>query len=588
MNSKNILISLPALIIAILLINIPLFSQDTTKGVMDVGNITSCVTDNGFHPAVVTNGGITGIDYNGTFPKGTAGGVYTEGINWGGKVYDGNSPLVRVNGSTYFNGNYALTRLYRVRPFYDKKYLKDDAANTFFVPDSMVTDSMINIIYQQYQKDWNEWPADKGAPYYDKNKDGKYEPDIDIPGIPGASQTIWISYDDRNSVSSYGSAPIGVEVQQTFWAYDNQENLDNVIFQNDKLIYKGLSTTAPDSHIDSMFIVNFGDIQIGLYSDDYIGCDTLLNLGYIYNKFFYDQYYRQFSLAPPAIGYTFIHGVAEKTNDPLDSAIVDLKWKKGYKYFNSKPMTVYIAHRTGGSFADPEGQSYTGTLQFYNFMRGYNGAYPSNYLFVSLNGQIGGYGTYMLPGDPVTKTGWIDGMIEGAGSRRMWMVTGPFGLKLGDTAEVSLALVGGLDVDNIRSITTLRLNTKYAILAFNTLVDENTSGAEFSYNAPKISAPVLPDHYVLTQNYPNPFNPTTIIEYELPKDAFVKLVVYDILGREVKTLVNENKAAGSYKVQFDSSNLSSGVYFCRITFNNSDSKLVNDNLGKVIKMVVLK
>ena len=66
-------------------------------------------------------------------------------------------------------------------------------------------------------------------------------------------------------------------------------------------------------------------------------------------------------------------------------------------------------------------------------MRGYNGTYPNNYLFVSLNGQIGGYGTYMLPGDPITKSGWIDGMIEGPGSRSMWMVTGPFSLKLGDT-----------------------------------------------------------------------------------------------------------------------------------------------------------
>ena len=154
MNSKNILIILPAIIIAILLINISLFAQDTTKGVIDVGNITSWVSDYGYHPAVVTNGGIAGYDYNGTFPKGTAGGVYTEGIVWGGKVYDGNSPLVRVNGCTYFPGNYPLTRLYRVRPFYDKKYIKDDAASTFLVPDSMVTDSMINIVYQQYQKDW--------------------------------------------------------------------------------------------------------------------------------------------------------------------------------------------------------------------------------------------------------------------------------------------------------------------------------------------------------------------------------------------------------------------------------------------------
>ncbi len=580
-----------AVIFVISVINISVYSQVYNSAPMDVNNITSWILNDGFHPARIGNGGVAGTFYNGTFPKGTAGGVYTEGINWGGLVFDGNNPLVRVNGSTYFNGNYPLTRLYRVRSFYDKKYLRNDAANTFLVPDSAVTDSMINVIYLNYQKDWNEWPADKGAPFYDKNKDGKYEPDSDIPGVPGASQTIWISYNDRNSMNSYGSPPIGLEVQETYWAYADEDNLNNIIFKNAKLIYKGLSSSASDSYVDSMYIVNFSDMDVGAYYDDFIGCDTTLNLGYEYNSKINDDVYNKYFNSVPAIGYTFIHGVAQRTDNPLDSAIVDLKWKKRYKYFNSKPMTVYIAHRSGGSFSDPAGRSYNGTLGFYNFMRGYssNGGYPYNNPFVDMNGKpIGGLGTYMLPGDPITSTGWIDGIDEGPGDRRMWMVTGPFSLKLGDTADVSLALVGGLGIDNISSISVLRYYTKYAITAFNYLVDQNTSGSEFNYTPPQITTSNLPDHYTLSQNYPNPFNPTTTIEYELPKDAFVKLIVYDILGREVQTLVNQEKAAGSYKVIFDGSNLSSGVYFYRITFTNSDSKLANDNLSRVNKLMLIK
>jgi hypothetical protein len=73
-----------------------------------------------------------------------------------------------------------------------------------------------------------------------------------------------------------------------------------------------------------------------------------------------------------------------------------------------------------------------------------------------------------------------------------------------------------------------------------------------------------PSVYTLKQNYPNPFNPTTVISYGLPKAGNVKLVVYDLLGREVKTLVNEFKSAGSYDVTFDASTLASGVYFYRI------------------------
>jgi hypothetical protein len=74
----------------------------------------------------------------------------------------------------------------------------------------------------------------------------------------------------------------------------------------------------------------------------------------------------------------------------------------------------------------------------------------------------------------------------------------------------------------------------------------------------------IPVEYSLNQNYPNPFNPTTTIEYALPKSSNVTLKVYDMLGNEVRTVVNEYKTAGNYKVNFDASTLSSGVYFYRI------------------------
>ncbi len=75
----------------------------------------------------------------------------------------------------------------------------------------------------------------------------------------------------------------------------------------------------------------------------------------------------------------------------------------------------------------------------------------------------------------------------------------------------------------------------------------------------------IPITFNLFQNYPNPFNPSTTIKYSIPKASFVTLKVYDILGREVSALVNEQKPAGSYEVKFNASNLSSGVYFYRIT-----------------------
>lgn len=75
---------------------------------------------------------------------------------------------------------------------------------------------------------------------------------------------------------------------------------------------------------------------------------------------------------------------------------------------------------------------------------------------------------------------------------------------------------------------------------------------------------ILPAIFSLSQNYPNPFNPITTILYELPKSSMAKLVVYDMLGREVSVLVNDRRDAGVHEVQFDGSNLSSGVYFYRL------------------------
>jgi hypothetical protein len=75
---------------------------------------------------------------------------------------------------------------------------------------------------------------------------------------------------------------------------------------------------------------------------------------------------------------------------------------------------------------------------------------------------------------------------------------------------------------------------------------------------------LLPDTYVLQQNYPNPFNPSTNIQYAIPGSGLVSLRVYDMLGQEVATLVNEHQEAGSYRVEFNGEDLPSGTYFYRM------------------------
>ncbi|MBS1493123.1 MAG: T9SS type A sorting domain-containing protein [Bacteroidetes bacterium] len=87
-----------------------------------------------------------------------------------------------------------------------------------------------------------------------------------------------------------------------------------------------------------------------------------------------------------------------------------------------------------------------------------------------------------------------------------------------------------------------------------------------------------PSKFNLSQNYPNPFNPVTKINFEIPIDAMVNITVFDMAGREVKTLVNETKSAGFYTVQFDASGISSGLYFYRIMTDGNDKFIMTKKL----------
>jgi len=88
-----------------------------------------------------------------------------------------------------------------------------------------------------------------------------------------------------------------------------------------------------------------------------------------------------------------------------------------------------------------------------------------------------------------------------------------------------------------------------------------------------------PGNYALSQNYPNPFNPVTVIKYSIPKMELVKLVVYDVLGKEIATLVNEVKGAGEYRVDFNASSFTNGVYFYKLT---------TGNFSQTKKMILIK
>lgn len=128
---------------------------------------------------------------------------------------------------------------------------------------------------------------------------------------------------------------------------------------------------------------------------------------------------------------------------------------------------------------------------------------------------------------------------------------------------------------NFRNMFFLNENLGWILSNENKIFKTTTGGNVFIMN----TSSNVPDKFSLLQNYPNPFNPSTTINFQIPKNNFVSLKVYDINGREISELVNENMNAGEYKINFDGSSLPSGVYYYKLT---------SDNFSETKKMILIK
>ena len=451
----------------------------------------------------------------GNYPKGMGSVIFAEGILWGAKVTDkygvnadgsiitdgtgGGTPRIRVNGSMYNTGlkagkvlldangkiktsgyseDYRDQQIFRVRRDWYAGDLTSDAAILRDIAAADVTEAQIAADRAQYSADWTNWPTDQGAPYDDVNGDGSYTPASwdeetkewvgDIPGIPGADQTIWTVANDLPdeytetgipfsvSEGGWGSPPIGFEMQITLWGYDFpfSNPLSSMMFKRARMIYVGLPGGPDDASLDTLYFTQWSDPDLGTYTDDYVGCDTTLSLGYVYNgNTFDDQFFSSYGSAVPAAGYDFLEG--PKVDSDGDGVLDTLG------------MTSYVYFAAGSSVSDPSTKVYAGTLQWFNLMEGFlpRPEYPTQEPFV--DPVTGLSEIFVLAGDPVKGTGWIDGMILPPGDRRLVMNTGPFQMTLGDTQDVVVGLIGGLGGDNLSSVTVLKYNDIFAQFAYD-------------------------------------------------------------------------------------------------------------------------
>jgi hypothetical protein len=197
-------------------------------------------------------------------------------------------------------------------------------------------------------------------------------------------------------------------------------------------------------------------------------------------------------------------------------------------------------------------------------------------LWADLEGKITRFPFW---GDPMKKTGWLDGGMEPyfwggtgtfgysiwPGDVRMMMSSGPFTMALGDTQEVVIAVIAAKGSDGPMSTAVVKY---YAKRLRSIYVDLEEAVQSMRQTASERQE-VMPTEYALSQNYPNPFNPSTTIEFLLPFDLDVRLTIHDLLGRVVNTLVDRRLTAGSYQATWYGNSASgdllpSGVYVYRL------------------------
>ncbi len=301
-------------------------------------------------------------------------------------------------------------------------------------------------LYDQYKKDWDEWPASKGAPFEDKDGDGVYNPHIDIPGIADGDQTLWMVCNDMNFMKSQalaGSIANGIEIQRTVWAYKSTSDFGNVLFMRYRLFNKS------GARIDSMFLGLFSDVELGFAGDDFVGCDTARSLGFCYNGKPSDQLYGD---VVPSVGYVLLQGPIVQ-GLPSDSAAFDFHYVQQKKNLTLSSFDMFIGG--GGTYGDPpQGNSISGRDQWWNLLNGRIGVTGGAWISPS-----GDTTKFPLAGDPVTGVGWTDGSFAPPGDRRLVMTCGPLTIEPGDTQEVVYATVIAQSADRISSITALRAST---------------------------------------------------------------------------------------------------------------------------------
>lgn len=284
--------------------------------------------------------------------------------------------------------------------------------------------------------DYDEWPASQGAP-------------VDGGGNPllTGDQTLWSVCNDAepSAHTRFGTNPLGIEVRQTTWG-SAVEGEQIVVYVKYLLYNKG------GNDIDSCYVSFWADPDLGDPGDDLVGCDSTASIFFCYNSGSDIVY----GIDPPAWGGKLLSGPLVPS--PGDTAEFDGTSVPDYR---NLPMTAYAKYITG---LEPYNSS-----QAYDFMKGLQMSPTTGMMEPAVDPTTGEITTFVLPGDPVTMTGWIDSSPD---DRRLMITTGPFDFPAGDSQQVVIKLAVDAGGGALNAITKLKhtLNYQAADIVFDPII----------------------------------------------------------------------------------------------------------------------
>ncbi|MHB2155083.1 T9SS type A sorting domain-containing protein [Calditrichota bacterium GD2] len=482
------------------------------------------------------------IDYQGSLgkhPLNTQGGFFTvnkvpviflDGFVWGGMVEDSTYTepleLLRVGGITYRaatipgrivenNGRLSVDptfqRLFKVRKNWrtlSRAQLEDELRVVFQLKDEIIPEIMVSELRNWYADNWKNWPTEAGAPFNDVNGNGVYDPVLDengypisdvgdYPGIAEADQVVWLVVNDLDQMrveEVFNTPSIGLEVQITLWTYESDFlPLSQTVFERYVVVNKS------DKTIENMYFSKFVDPDLGDYGNDLVGCDSTLNLGYVYNASFEDFEFKKYRMPPAVVGFGLLQGPVVQTDNPLDTAMVNFEQKTGYR---NLPMSSFNYLAAGSNWGHPDYGIIEMAIFYYNLMRGYapypNLLNPLPMIFRS-GPQKGQITRFPLSGDPVNdptaQWGDIDGQGENLppGDRRLMINVGPFTMKPHDRQEVIYAVTGGVGNDHRQGIVQLKSFNKI----LKDMIDRGFGPVNPEPPAPRVKASPFDEFVVL-------------------------------------------------------------------------------------------